>query len=679
MYRLIRSLCAVSIVALALTQCTQMPDNEVAVNGGENPLAAKIVHSSEGASNGVLLVKFNENTSIAIESTSRSGEVTRTNNEKLNSVLDNIGAESIIRLFPVDERHEERTREAGLHRWYIINFDKQQSLDKVATRLSEIDVVDKVQFDVKVTAPQPQRSNGGATLSTSTTRLSTPQFNDPMAHLQWDLKNNGDFRYGDTVVGVAGMDINVHEAWKYTTGDPSIIVAVMDQGVDYTHEDLVANMWVNEGEIPNDSIDNDKNGYVDDIHGFNHVTGVYKNGKWTNGELNWNMSPNDIGHGTHCAGTIAAENNNGKGINGIAGGDGSGNGVRLMSAQIFCGNLDNTGSSAVVAQAFKYAADNGAVISSNSWGMPPREGQNDGWFEYLDGGAEFEAIKYFTKVKNHSTLKGGLVIFASGNDSAERASYPGSYRDFICVSSFAVDGMPANYSNHGPGVNITAPGGDQLRHGESGGILSTVSKGYDEESVRLVNGEPYTFFQGTSMACPHVTGVAALGLSYAKALNKSFSLEEFKSMILLSVNDIDQDLKDTKFSKYLGKMGTGRIDAFRMLMNVEGIACIPVVKGEDRFKIDMNEYLAEGEAALKVTDFVISDKDKKRLGVTYTRVGANNQITITCSNAGSAIVSVKMIAGGDKVGTNDNPGGMEITKQFALIVREGFSSNGGWM
>jgi archaellum component FlaF (FlaF/FlaG flagellin family) len=93
----------------------------------------------------------------------------------------------------------------------------------------------------------------------------------------------------------------------------------------------------------------------------------------------------------------------------------------------------------------------------------------------------------------------------------------------------------------------------------------------------------------------------------------------------------------------------------------------------------MNEYLAEGEAALKVTDFVISDKDKKRLGVTYTRVGSNNQITITCSNAGSAIVSVKMIAGGDKVGTNDNPGGMEITKQFALIVREGFSSNGGWM
>ena len=678
MYRLIRSLCAMGALAITLVQCTQMPNDEVVVNGGSNPLAAKIIHSSQDATNGVLLVKFNEATTLAVESASRSGEVTRTNNEKLNSVLDNIGAESIIRLFPVDERHEERTREAGLHRWYIINFDNQQSLDNAATRLSEIDAVEKVQFNIHVTPPQPQK--GANAPDVTSTRLSTPQFDDPYANLQWDFHNDGSFTYGGNVVGVEGMDINVHEAWKYTTGDPSIVVAVMDQGIDYTHEDLAANMWVNKGEIPGDGIDNDKNGYVDDVYGFNHVTAKQKNGKWTNGEINWNMGGGDCGHGTHCAGTIAAVNNNGIGINGVAGGDGSGNGVRLMSAQIFCGNLENSGSSAVVAKAFKYAADNGAVISSNSWGMPPRDGQNDGWFKYLDGGLEYEAINYFIKANNHSTLKGGLVIFAAGNDGMDHASYPGSYRDFICVSSFGLDGMPANYSNHGPGVNIAAPGGDQDRHGASGGVLSTVSKGYPAKDVVLVEGKPYTFYHGTSMACPHVTGVAALGLSYAKALNKSFSLEEFKSKILLSANTIDEDIKNnTQFSKYLGKMGTGRIDAFRMLMNVEGITCIPVVKGNSRSKIDMNDYLAEGEATLKVTDFIISKKDIEKLGITYTRVGSNNQVTITCSKAGSAIVSVKMIAGGDKVGTNDSAGGMEITKQFALIVRDGFTSNGGWM
>ncbi len=677
MYRLIRSLCAMGALAITLVQCTQMPNDEVLVNGGSNPLAAKIIHNSEGASNGMLLVKFNENTTLAIESASRSGEVTRTNSEKLNGVLDNIGAESIVRLFPIDERHEERTRKAGLHRWYIINFDKQQSLDDAATRLSEIDAIEKVQFNTRVTLPQPQRVANAPTVATTTTRLSTPQFNDPMAHLQWDFKNNGDYKYNDEIVGVAGMDINVHEAWKYTTGDRSIVVAVMDQGIDYTHEDLAANMWVNEGEIPGDGIDNDKNGYVDDIHGFNFVTAIYKNGKYTNGDIDWNMGGDDCGHGTHCAGTIAAVNNNGIGINGVAGGNGSGTGVRLMSSQIFGGSEENSGNSSVVAQAFKYAADNGAVISNNSWGMPPREGQDDGWFEYLDGGAEFEAIKYFTKVQNHDTLKGGLVIFAAGNNGMDRVSYPGSYRDFICVSSFGVDGMPAGYSNHGPGVNIAAPGGDQDRHGNAGGILSTASEGY--YGVELVDGKPYTFFQGTSMACPHVTGVAALGLSYANALNKSFSLDEFKSKILLSVNDIDGDLMHPNFSKYLGKMGTGRIDAFRMLMNVEGITCIPVQKGTERFKIEMSNYLANGEAKLKVTDFIISDKDKKKLGITFTRIGSNNLITITCNNVGSAIVSVKMIAGGDKVGTNDNPGGMEITKQFALIVRDGFTTNGGWM
>ena len=334
MFRFIKLSCALTIAALALVQCTKDLE-EISVGESQNASATKIINTSHDATDGSLLVKFSEEATLALEGASRSGGVTRSNIEKLNEVLTSINATSIERVFSVNINTEEATRRAGLHRWYSIYFDENQSLDEAAKLLATVEEIEVVEFNTRHKLPTQDMSFEGVKAA-PTTRLATPNFNDPYANLQWDMKNTGT----TNKYAVAGYDINVYEAWKYTTGDPSVIVAVIDQGVDYTHEDLNANMWVNSDEIPNNGIDDDKNGYVDDVHGYNFVD---------DGALSWDKYyPNttgasdhdsgDVGHGTHVAGTIAAVSNNGVGICGIAGGDGSRNsGVRIMSLQVYSG------------------------------------------------------------------------------------------------------------------------------------------------------------------------------------------------------------------------------------------------------------------------------------------------------------------------------------------------------
>jgi hypothetical protein len=452
------------------------------------------------------------------------------------------------------------------------------------------------------------------------------------------------------------MDINVKDAWQYCTGDPSIIVAVIDEGVDYTHEDLKANMWVNKGEIADNGIDDDGNGYTDDVHGYNHCAG---------GKLSW-----DDDHGTHVAGTVAAVNNNGKGVCGVAGGDGSGNGVRIMSSQLLSGSVkgDYTTSSLAI----KYAADNGAVIAQCSWGYDAEEGDSDAKYRKYTG-VEFDAIRYFQGVKNSDVLDGGLVIFAAGNDDFNHSGYPAGYRDFISVAATGCDGMPAYYTNYGPGVNICAPGGDQKIHGNAGGVLST-----------LPNNR-YGYKQGTSMACPHVSGVAALGLSYAKKLGKRFSLEEFTSMLLLSTNNIEPILAtnaEMQF-KYSGMMGTGSIDALRMLMNVEGVPCVAVTRGSLNM-IDLRPYLGDGTLDIVIYDnldssTIMSNEDKAKLGVSNGPRISSNKLLITCDKAGHGFIEVSCIVGGKEAGSDDTMGGRVSTKRLAIIVRDSHATNGGWM
>ncbi len=649
-----------ALLATMLVGCVAFDDKDILVGESDSASATKIINSSRSAEAGKLLIKFNEKATLALES-AKSNDITRSNIEPLNMALTNIGATSIERLFTVDPRHEERTRQMGLHRWYVVCFDSEEQLEKAGKALAEIAEVDIVQYNSTLSY-QP---SAVIEAEMPTTRLAVDAVNDPYFKDQWHYYNTGS---GIHEKQVAGMDVNVKEAWLHCTGDPSIIVAVIDGGVDYTHEDLAANMWVNSGEIANNGIDDDGNGYADDIHGWNHQT--------KDGKISWDK-PGDDGHGTHVAGTVAAVNNNGKGVCGVAGGDGSGNGVRIMSSQLFSGNTKGTAEAS--AKAFKYAADNGAVIAQCSWGYNSGTYKSDKEFK-RGSGVEYDGILYFQSAKNSEVIGGGLVLFAAGNDGDTAVppipGYPGAYRDFISVTATGCDGMPTFYTNYGPGANIAAPGGDQKNHGSRGGVLSTLPKNIARSG--------YAYMQGTSMACPHASGVAALGLSYAKKLGKKFSLEEFTSMLLLSIDNIDSRMENTIFAeKYIGKMGTGSINALRMLMNVEGTPCVNVPKGSLAM-IDLRPYLGDGTLDIVVRDnldsaTIMSDEDKAKLGVTNGPRISNSKLIITCEKTGHGYIDVSYIAGGKEAGYDDGMGGRVSTKRLAIIVREGHTTNGGWM
>lgn len=669
MFRFIKLSCALTIAALALVQCTKDLE-DISVGGSQSASATKIINTSHDAADGSLLVKFSEEATLSFEGASRSGGVTRSNIEKLNEILLGINATAIERVFPVNIKTEEDARRAGLHRWYSVYFDKNQSLEEAAKLLAEVEEIDVVEFNTRYEHPV-MKPNFQPFDVAPATRLATPEFNDALLYRQWDMINTGDKSVNK--YAVAGYDINVSEAWKYTTGDPSVVVAVIDQGIDYTHEDLAANMWINSGEVPDNGIDDDNNGYVDDVYGYNFVDSgevtwhkYYPN---TNNERNHNYG--DVGHGTHIAGTIAAVNNNGIGICGVAGGDGTRqSGVRIMTLQTYSGLAGGTQD--VIAKAFHYAADNGAVIANCSWGAAMGVGSNDN--DYVaNRSIQHAAIEYYLSKSNHPNVRNNIVVIATGNDGVKQSSYPGAYRDYISVTSYGINGYPAYYTNYGPGCNIAAPGGDQ-QYGSSASILSTLTP-----EIYGGNGK-YDYYQGTSMACPHVTGIAALGLSYAKKIGKVMTADEFKANLLLSVNDYDSFLEGYQSGKYYRAMGTGRADAFLFLMNIEGTPCVPVPRGQS-YRIDLTPYIADGKTEYSFIDMTISDADMKRLGMkSKPRYMSTTKVfLVNCENTGSAVVEVKMIAGGDTAGTTETAGGMIITKKFVLVVRDNFAENGGWL
>ena len=304
---------------------------------------------------------------------------------------------------------------------------------------------------------------------------------------------------------------------------------------------MIDNLYVNEKEKngqPN--VDDDGNGFVDDIYGYNFVT--------AKDVVGGTIEPDDGGHGTHVAGTVAARNNNGKGVAGIAGGDGSADsGVRLLSCQIFR-NKDEQGDAAA---AIKYAADNGAVICQNSWGYSSAANVT-AMPQLLK-----EAVDYFIKMagcdangnqRPDSPMKGGVVMFAAGNENKEFSAYPACYAPTVSVAAMAWDFSKASYSNYAKWVTITAPGGDQDRFGNEAGVLSTVPK------KKVTSG--YAYYQGTSMACPHVSGIAALIASYFG--KQGFTNEELKSRLITAYRPYNIDEQNPT---YKGKLGKGYIDA----------------------------------------------------------------------------------------------------------------------
>ena len=502
--------------------------------------------------------------------------------------------------------------------------------------------------EVECIEPVPRMVPAGATVSqadfsrtSGSDNVAIPGFDDPLLVNQWIYH-----RVGAAVGSTAVADLNIFPAWSVSTGHKDVVVAVVDGGIDYTHPDLAANIW------------RDGQGAC----GYNFC------------RHNTEITPSS--HGTHVAGTIGAVNNNGIGVCGVAGGTGKGDGVRLMSCQIFSGDL--TGDALVSSRAVKYAADHGASILQCSWGIKAGIYTSDNMF-IKQSPMDYEALQYFAAQKNCEALDGGLIIFSAGNESTAMSGYPAGYRDYISVTSFSPDYLPANYTNYGSGCNIAAPGGETsgLSGGEKAGVLSTLCS-------ETSNGADYGYMQGTSMACPHVSGVAALGLSYALEKGKRYSLDEFKTMLLTSVNEIDSRLGEgskatiADVSIYRGKMGTGITDAYQLLMQIEGTPCLQVALGEVQL-IPLTQHFGQGAEDLTYTDIQMSAKDMEKLGIKAAPKMYNGKLMIKCTKPGSAKIKVSAIAGGTKPGTGVVMGGMVITKEFAVIARSAGAANGGWL
>lgn len=337
----------------------------------------------------------------------------------------------------------ETTRALGLERWSI----PDGSLERVLPQGQEHAAIEYIQpnrvYSIAQTLPD-----------------------DPELDRLWGLDNRGQ------TGGSADADIDAPEAWDLETGS-DVVVGVIDTGIDYTHPDLADNIWVNPGEVADNGVDDDGNGFVDDYHGYDFV--------------NEDGDPlDDHFHGTHVAGTIAAQGDNGRGVVGVAW-DAQLMGVKVLDSGGFGTDFD-------IIQGIEYSALTGADISNNSYrGYDFSQGIYDA--VALAGGA------------------GQLFVAAAGNEANDNDSlpaYPASFdlANIVAVAATNANDALAEFSNYGSTtVDLGAPGED---------IYSTVP------------GSGYDFLSGTSMATPHVAGVAALLLSQEPGL----SLAEIKALLL---------------------------------------------------------------------------------------------------------------------------------------------------
>jgi len=304
--------------------------------------------------------------------------------------------------------------------------------------------------------------------------------NDPDFSLLWGLRNSGQSG------GTAGADIKANLAWDQESGSNSVVVAVIDTGINYNHPDLIDNIWVNEGEIADNGIDDDGNGFIDDVHGFNFVS--------NNGD-----PMDDNNHGTHCAGTIGASGDNGIGVVGVN------HNVALMGVKFL--NSWGNGSTADAVEAILYAVDNGAHILSNSWGGTSFSN------------ALLNAIEY-------ANANNVLFVAAAGNSGTDNdvfAHYPSNYavENVLAVAASDHDDRLASFSQYGLStVDLAAPGVN---------IYSTVAE------------DAYTAYSGTSMATPHVAGAAAL----LKSKKSRLTALDIKDILLSSTDPIEAFRENT--------------------------------------------------------------------------------------------------------------------------------------
>jgi len=402
---------------------------------------------------------------------------------------------------PKSTEYRERHKAWGFHLWFVVEVDSKADVKEMVkeySKLDEVEIAEPVYKKRLISNVIPDDKNNDREEEATKESKWTP--NDPRYNEQWHYHNTG--QQG----GTADKDIDLPEAWDMERGLSSVIVAVVDGGIQTNHPDLAGNMWSGKG--------------------YNFVSN------------STTIQAHD--HGTHVAGTVAAVNNNGTGVAGVAGGTGSNDGVRLMSCQVFT----NT-SSGGFGQAPIYAADNGAAISQNSWGYTSVNVYDQ---------ATLDAIDYFNANGGGNVLNGGITIFAAGNDNKTGNWYPGCYSGAFAVAATNNKDVRSYYSNYGDWVDISAPGGEQSSSTDPKGVLSTLTN------------SSYGFYQGTSMACPHVSGVAALLISNAVRNGVILTNTQVASLLKNNVDD-----HYSLNSGYIGKLGSGRLNAQKALVALQGM------------------------------------------------------------------------------------------------------------
>ena len=318
--------------------------------------------------------------------------------------------------------------------------------------------------------------------------------NDPNYSSQWNL-----------------LKILASQAWNVTKGDTSVIIGIVDTGVDWDHPDLSANIWTNKNEIPNNGIDDDQNGYIDDVHGwdFGGLTGTPDN----------NPMEDQPVHGTHVAGIASAVTNNGVGISSI--------GFKSKLLPVKATQNDQQGPDGpYILYGFEgivYAADNGAKVINCSWG-------GDGYSLLAQ-----ETINYATSV-------GALVVAAAGNSGTNNNQYPSAYDNVLSVASTTQSDTKSSFSTYGTSVDVSAPGS---------GIYST----YQDDT--------YEILSGTSMASPLTAGLAALVWSVFPSYTPLQIGEQIR------VNSDDIDALNPSFAQLIGR---GRINAYNAVTNRNSIS-----------------------------------------------------------------------------------------------------------
>lgn len=358
--------------------------------------------------------------------------------------------------------------------------------------------------------------------------------NDPYFDVQWPLNNIGQDYPSDgrfTHPGTPDCDIDAPEAWGIETGDDDVVVAVIDTGVDYTHPDIKENIWINTEEDINhngkfdnwpkwlggdlDGKDNDENGFIDDVIGWNFGGSIGLG-------ISDNNNPMDkFGHGTHCAGIIGAVGNNNIGISGICWS------CKIMPIKLGYPLLQEKS----IIRGIIYAADNGADVMSMSFG-------GSFYSELL-----YDAIDY-------AYNKGVVIVAAAGNEGTDSPLFPAAFDNVIAVAATDSKDQKTNFSNYGSWVDVAAPGVD---------ILSLRAKDTDMygDGTHIVDGN-YYISCGTSMACPHVAGLAALLLSK----------NECPSMVETLITNTADPVSSTDY------IGSGRINAYNALQRKPAVAIL---------------------------------------------------------------------------------------------------------